>query len=186
GRTLNSGQRDQLFQLLSTEDDVVALAAAIQQKLDTEKNQRQAADIVLQGNINTEAATRANAVNNESNARTNADNALSVRLKALEDLPPPLGVNQTWVDVKSSRVAGTVYTNPYNRPIAVNITVKVYHDSSPAQLLIDSKVHAQVNCDVGPNGYVVSPMYTVIPAGAKYKLSNADAILFWEELKQAD
>ncbi|MCJ0830742.1 hypothetical protein MN869_20305, partial [Acinetobacter sp. NIPH1876] len=28
GRTLNSGQRDQLFQLLSTEDDVVALAAA--------------------------------------------------------------------------------------------------------------------------------------------------------------
>ncbi|MCJ0828258.1 hypothetical protein MN869_07280, partial [Acinetobacter sp. NIPH1876] len=53
GRTLNSGQRDQLFQLLSTEDDVVALAAATQQKIDNEATTRATADNQLSQRIST-------------------------------------------------------------------------------------------------------------------------------------
>ncbi|MCJ0830431.1 hypothetical protein MN869_18620 [Acinetobacter sp. NIPH1876] len=51
GRTLNAGQRDQLFQLLATEDDVVALASATQQKIDNEATTRGTADNQLSQRI---------------------------------------------------------------------------------------------------------------------------------------
>ncbi|WEI18214.1 hypothetical protein PY247_18395 [Acinetobacter proteolyticus] len=53
GRTLNAGQRDQLFQLLATEDDVLALAAATQQKIDAEASIRATADNQLSQRIST-------------------------------------------------------------------------------------------------------------------------------------
>ena len=53
GRTLNAGQRDQLFQLLATEDDVLTLAAATQQKIDNEASTRATADNQLSQRIST-------------------------------------------------------------------------------------------------------------------------------------
>ncbi|VXA54665.1 conserved hypothetical protein [Acinetobacter proteolyticus] len=53
GRTLNAGQRDQLFQLLATEDDVLALAAATQLKIDAEASTRATADNQLSQRIST-------------------------------------------------------------------------------------------------------------------------------------
>lgn len=44
GRTLNAAKRDQLYQLLATDDDVIALATATQQKIDTEASNRITAD----------------------------------------------------------------------------------------------------------------------------------------------
>lgn len=58
GIALNSGVRDQLYQLLATNDDINALAAAVQQL-----------------------------INNEAQIRANNDNALSDRVTTLENAP---------------------------------------------------------------------------------------------------
>ncbi|ENV08570.1 hypothetical protein F966_03244 [Acinetobacter higginsii] len=168
GKPLDPNQRDQLYQLLSTEADIMDLATAVQQKIDAEKLEREKADGI------------------EADARAASDNLLANRIKALELAPPPLGVGQQWVNVKDSRVTGTPYQNPFNRPIAVSITVQVYHGSAPAQLVLDGLAKAEVKCDVGPNGYIVSQLYIVLPVGSEYMLSNADAVIYWEELKQID
>ncbi|MCH7339916.1 MULTISPECIES: hypothetical protein [Acinetobacter] len=192
GHTLNSGQRDQLFQLLATNQDILDLADAVQQKLDTEKAQRIAADNVLQTNINSEANIRSNAdmalqngINNEATARGNADTALHERLLVLEAIPLPLGYNQSWVSmsVVSDRVPNTPYKNLRNRAIAVNIAVKINDRSGPAKLVVNDEAIAQANCDVGPGGYIVTTLHGEIPAGAEYKVIGVDGLLIWSELK---
>ena len=69
GVALNSGVRDQLYQLLATNDDINALAAATQVKLDQEQTWRTDADNWLQQQIN-----------NEQTARVWSDNLLSDKI----------------------------------------------------------------------------------------------------------
>ena len=61
GIALNSGVRDQLYQLLATNADIDALAVATQVKLDQEQSWRENADNWLQQQINNEQAARQNA-----------------------------------------------------------------------------------------------------------------------------
>ncbi|MCY6411999.1 hypothetical protein QTA56_07615 [Acinetobacter sp. VNH17] len=61
GIALNSGVRDQLYQLLATNADIDALATATQVKLDQEQTWRTDADNWLQQQINNEQVARQNA-----------------------------------------------------------------------------------------------------------------------------
>ena len=79
GIALNSGVRDQLYQLLATNDDINALAAATQVKLDQEQTWRENADNDLQQQINNEQTARINAINQEQAWRENADADLENR-----------------------------------------------------------------------------------------------------------
>ena len=79
GIALNSGVRDQLYQLLATNDDINALAAATQVKLDQEQTWRTDADNWLQQQINNEQTARINAINQEQAWRENADADLENR-----------------------------------------------------------------------------------------------------------
>ncbi len=79
GIALNSGVRDQLYQLLATNDDINALAAATQVKLDQEQTWRTDADNWLQQQINNEQTARINAISQEQTWRENADADLDNR-----------------------------------------------------------------------------------------------------------
>ena len=71
--------RDQLYQLLATNDDINALAAATQVKLDQEQTWRTDADNWLQQQINNEQTARINAISQEQTWRENADADLENR-----------------------------------------------------------------------------------------------------------
>ena len=97
GVALNSNARDQLYQLLATNADIDALAAATQVKLDQEQQWRTNADnnlqqliwqvdgwradddAGLQQQINNEQAARINAISQEQTWRENADADLENR-----------------------------------------------------------------------------------------------------------
>ena len=79
GVALNSNARDQLYQLLATNDDINALAAATQVKLDQEQTWRTDADNWLQQQINNEQTARINAISQEQTWRENADADLENR-----------------------------------------------------------------------------------------------------------
>ena len=79
GIALNSGVRDQLYQLLATNDDINALAAETQVKLDQEQTWRTDADNWLQQQINNEQTARINAISQEQTWRENADADLENR-----------------------------------------------------------------------------------------------------------
>ena len=79
GIALNSGVRDQLYQLLATNADIDALAAATQVKLDQEQTWRTDADNWLQQQINNEQTARINAISQEQTWRENADADLENR-----------------------------------------------------------------------------------------------------------
>ncbi len=79
GVALNSNARDQLYQLLATNADIDALAAATQVKLDQEQQWRTDADNWLQQQINNEQTARINAISQEQTWRENADADLENR-----------------------------------------------------------------------------------------------------------
>ena len=79
GVALNSNARDQLYQLLATNADIDALAAATQVKLDQEQTWRTDADNWLQQQINNEQTARINAISQEQTWRENADADLENR-----------------------------------------------------------------------------------------------------------
>jgi hypothetical protein len=87
GVALNSNARDQLYQLLATNADIDALAAATQVKLDQEQQWRTNADNNLQQLIWQVDGWRADAdaglqqqINNEQAARIFSDNLLNVKI----------------------------------------------------------------------------------------------------------
>ena len=79
GVALNSNARDQLYQLLTGNADIDALAAATQVKLDQEQTWRTDADNWLQQQINNEQTARINAISQEQTWRENADADLENR-----------------------------------------------------------------------------------------------------------
>ena len=79
GVALNSNARDQLYQLLTTNADIDALAAYTQFKLDQEQTWRENADNDLQQRINNEQTARINAISQEQTWRENADADLENR-----------------------------------------------------------------------------------------------------------
>ena len=79
GIALNGNVRDQLYQLLATDAEINALAAATQVKLDQEQTWRTDADNWLQQQINNEQTARINAINQEQAWRENADADLENR-----------------------------------------------------------------------------------------------------------
>ena len=79
GVALNSNARDQLYQLLATNADIDALAAATQVKLDQVQTWRTDEDNWLQQQINNEQTARINAISQEQTWRENADADLENR-----------------------------------------------------------------------------------------------------------
>lgn len=119
---------------------------------------------------------------NNTLTSTNTNQALTAAQgKVLKDtldttVSSSFGINQTWVDVTSERVANTSYLNPSSRPVQVAI-----QSSSAGDF--------QVSTD-GVNwvwaGYVGASgdaecVFAVVPSGHRYRLTSA--FQKWSELK---
>ncbi|NNP70397.1 phage tail protein [Acinetobacter sp. Ac_5812] len=165
----------------------------LQGNIDQERGWRESADSNLQQQQNTERDSRIysdNLLNDKidqaNTARVNADNALSDRVTILENAPPlqVIGVGQSIVDVKSNRAANTTYWNTTGRAIEVSIVVRAYHDggNQPVNLYVNTIFRAGAQCDVGPGGWVVSTLSSVVPDGSNYRI-NSGEVVAWTELR---
>jgi hypothetical protein len=88
-----------------------------------------------------------------------------------------VGVNQTWQDVTSSRVANTNYTNDTSKPIIVNIYRA--NSNTNGDLIVDGVTVATINPSSDPSSG--STISIVIPVGSVYKFTQT--FNFWVELR---
>ena len=96
-----------------------------------------------------------------------------------------IGVNQTWQDVKASRVSGTTYTNTTGKPINVIVTVEaaVYNTYYGAILTINGNLYARSAGNEGIT-YAAGTISVIIPNGATYKLDISNGLIYnWLELR---
>ena len=93
-----------------------------------------------------------------------------------------LGWQQTWQDVKSSRIVATNYTNNTGRPITVNVSVQHNDGAVGIDLLVNSVPVASIFGDVGAGGKVVGLLSAIVPEGATYRISGG-VIINWAELR---
>lgn len=91
----------------------------------------------------------------------------------------PIGVGQTWQDVKSSRALGTTYTNNTGRPIFLTVSTASAGDTSITVTINGLAIRLGRNSVSGgePFGSIL------IPAGATYSVANSGALQTWFELR---
>ncbi|MEI9534321.1 phage tail protein [Moellerella wisconsensis] len=97
-----------------------------------------------------------------------------------------IGLNQKWVDVKSSRDIGTTYTNTTGKPIMVAISVLLIGGGSglASMMKIDNVDFVFKGGGADSSGtWKGSAISMIIPANAKYKLESAGQIDSWVELR---
>jgi len=89
-----------------------------------------------------------------------------------------LGQGQTWQDVKSSRVDGTIYTNTTGRPIAMFVTG---NDTADLLLYVDGVVAGRSYDNIGGN---MAYLFCIIPNGSTYKITSGGTdTAEWSELR---
>lgn len=93
----------------------------------------------------------------------------------------PIGLGQTWQDVKSSRAIGTTYTNNTGRPIFVSVVCSV-NSGVVNTLTVGSVVVAQSSVGVIGNGL---PLQAIVPDNTSYSVTNSGGttIQYWAELR---
>lgn len=106
--------------------------------------------------------------------------ALVTRTTALETRERSLGDGQAWQNVTASRAVNTTYTNTTGRSIGVAVTVAV-GNYYPYLEVNGVKV---AGATAFQSGSVTSNVCAVIPAGATYRIDNANPIIQnWAELR---
>ncbi|ENW82697.1 hypothetical protein F909_00968 [Acinetobacter sp. ANC 3929] len=146
----------------------------LQQQQNIERDSRIYSDNLLNDKID-----QANQV------RFDVDKLLSDRIFELENAPVhiPVGVNQLRYDVGGIRTGGTVYTNPTNRIIEIQIAARIYHTQGPAKLLVNGEVEAMTFCDVGNGGYIVTMLIVRVPPFGTYELIGDNGFMYWGEIR---
>ncbi|MEX9946396.1 phage tail protein [Providencia rettgeri] len=97
-----------------------------------------------------------------------------------------IGINQKWVDVKSSRAKGTTYTNTTGKPIMVAISVLLIGSGSglTSTMAIDNVDFVFKGGGLDSSGaWKGGAISIIIPANAKYKLESIGQIDSWVELR---
>ena len=92
------------------------------------------------------------------------------------------GVEQSWQNVKSSRVVDTTYTNTTSRPIVVNVTAKGYQ--ADTQITANTQgVSFIIGSDSTPYDTVAAGSF-VVPSGVGYSVSVAlGSLETWHEFR---
>ena len=125
---------------------------------------------------------------NNTLTSTNTDQALTAAQgKALKDslnaiVSSSFGDGQTWVDVTSSRVVGTTYTNTTGRPIQVSIKIQVGSYQS-SDLYVGSELVSGIYADVGGGGSITGAMQATVLSGQTYRITSAGHGFKWSELR---
>lgn len=107
----------------------------------------------------------------------------------LETLVVPIGVGQTWTNVKASRATDTTYTNTTGRPIVVtaSTTIATY---AYIQAFIDGVQFINSRSRDADTTSSQASIYFIVPAGSTYKITvNVNAattisvVDVWYELR---
>lgn len=96
----------------------------------------------------------------------------------------PIGVNQTWQNMTSSRALSTDYTNSTGRPIQVSVGVYYTYDGTPISIVVDGVSFFSLRT-YGGGGVAATidyPLSFIVPAGSTYKVTGG-AIRGWFELR---
>ena len=94
----------------------------------------------------------------------------------------PIGVGQTWQDVKASRAYATTYTNSTGKPIQIMVAASNTGATFNITLTISGVVAAYQAGTTAGNTLMVSG---IIPNGATYSVTvtTMSAALYWAELR---
>ena len=95
----------------------------------------------------------------------------------------PVGVNQTWTNVTSSRATGTTYTNTTGRPIMVVVSPTASGGLIGTFNIGGSAVSTVQFTPSGGGGG--SPFFFIIPNNVSYSVTNNAnfSIQYWYELR---
>ena len=189
GISLNPESKRQLYDLLSTQTDLEALATEI------ENNFIRKMQII--DNLTTNDATKPvsakqakklqdekldkSALNNTLTSTSTTQAVTAAQAKVLND--QAFGVNQTYIDVTASRVSGTTYTNTTSKTITVY--VEILSSSGPELNTIEVSGNVLSSGDWGIDSMRTALSFPV-PIGATYKIttSNQHSIIKkWSELR---
>ena len=138
----------------------------------------------IQPQINTKAAntTQAEAVWEAGTSTTESIVSPAKIKAAVEALSPDngIGVNQTWQDVKASRVLGTSYQNTTSSPIQVMV---ISSRSNSFQISSDNSTWVNFGA-VGATGAYDESRSVIIPVNHYYKVGAGNgAVEIWAELR---
>lgn len=116
---------------------------------------------------------------------TGGGNLSANRTISLASSHIPIGVGQTWRDVKGSRSLGTTYTNTTGRAIMVSISLPDTNNKTPTVTINVGGVNILVNTYDGGNNLGSFSHSFIVPAGATYRISVNDSvgITTWAELR---
>lgn len=113
----------------------------------------------------------------------NAEGQVTSATTAAITIADPIGVNQTWQDVASSRALGTSYTNTTGRPIQV--MAGIYSNYGVASYVVVDGItmgrgYLYSCCGVGVSFDM--PYSFIVPAGSTYAIYGT-SIQNWAELR---
>lgn len=91
------------------------------------------------------------------------------------------GVGQTWQNLTSSRVSGTIYTNTTGRLIAVKVSSNYTSSSNTLFLYIDESEVQRIQQDA--DGSVNAWADLCVPAGSTYRINSSNGFSSWSELR---
>lgn len=168
GVAVNPNARDQLYQLLATNADVIALADAVEQ------------DFFRKSQLNNTLTSNA------------TDQALTAAQgKILKDLIDNLaqhsgvglGLNQTWKDVTASRVLGGIYTNDSPSPIQIIFTVEQHDNDTETILYVDGIAIASAVMDVSDGGgRYAANLSAIVPPNKTFRVAGGGILKRASEL----
>jgi len=97
----------------------------------------------------------------------------------------PLGVDQTWQDVTSSRANNTTYTNTTGRPIQVMVVAYYGADSNLRNysITINGTQHASYQMRSNITGNFGIPSSFIVPVNGTYSVSFYAGFTSWSELR---
>ena len=174
GITLDPASKRQLYDLLTTQADLEALADEIETNF---IRKSQIVDNLTTNDANKVASARTvkelqdnkfeKSDLNNTLTSTAIDQALSAAQgKILNE--KMFGVGQAWNNVKSSRQVGVTYTNPTTRPIFLLVSLRNYN-SALGMLVNGSRIGVFTRAQAGT---VLSTLFVIVPAFGTYSAES--------------
>ena len=158
--------------------DVIQISGAI----DAKNNSEFTIEAITDANNIIVNQAHANKGTTKNVAARSGDTGVTVKLLA-KWYNAPLGLGQDWVDVTTSRAAGTTYPNYTNRSIVVKCTSYVALNNSTYRLemYINGNIVDQSVRNVGTNDIAFNLSGTlVVPNNSTYKVGNLMPISWYE------
>ncbi|MFV0410100.1 MAG: tail fiber protein [Paracoccus sp. (in: a-proteobacteria)] len=129
---------------------------------------------------------------NDSLTSTSTVQALTAKQgKVLKDLIDDIdvtaggiGINQSWVDVTSSRAKETTYTNNTSSPIQVLISLLSHDDNTFTAVYVGSVKIMHLYFDISDGGgHGTTPAAFIVPPGDTYRVTGNANLDHWAELR---